>query len=101
MKQIIALFVFVLALTACGPADAPEQPTREELAVQSDHLAGAILSWEVQSDTERAGICAKAAAQGQLGIQQAWQAKSGGTVDEWAPATEWLLKQCEKAGYGS
>jgi hypothetical protein len=101
MKQIIALFVFALALTACEPAEETEArpPTREELSTQSDNLAMAMLSWEMQTPAEREGICARATVSGQLGTQQAWAAKQGGAAGEYGPAASWLLDTCETEGY--
>lgn len=99
MKRLITLAaIAVLALAGCGSTDAPEQPTREELAQQSDRLAMAMLSWEVQAPAERKAVCATAKARGQDATQRAWAEQQGGTVDEWGPATSWLLRQCERAG---
>lgn len=54
MKQIIALFVFACALTACGP----EQTTAETAVPPSDTASlSAQYAWDITPEDDRDAMC--------------------------------------------
>lgn len=53
MKQIIALFVFACALTACGPEDSTETARRP----QDTASLSAQYAWDITPEDDRDAMC--------------------------------------------
>lgn len=98
-RKLIATALGTLLLTACGSPSAPATARTVPEPVSSaaaENLGMTMLAWELETTPEQKALCARVRSAGVSGTVDAYRARHGGAVADWAASASWLVSTCAK-----